>query len=229
MGITVPPRERQDALHVRRREDLGEGLREQVLAIVRLPETRMLAVVVLEEGVDADRAVEAVAGDPQQVRPVVAVPAIVERVEVVPDDLGRRPGIGGVDLRKRPGHDLAGRLPGGALDDRALGVEVVAPLVLLERRGEDRLVPEARRVPAPDLVPEVAPVVGLEELVGQEALRLLPVLAAQHGAGPELGPGDASGRDGREREDGDREPGLPWAPTAAERRDHGSLSPVGMA
>src|SRR5439155_22325804 len=140
--------------------------------------------------------------------------AVVERVEVVPDDLRCRPGIGGVDLRKGPGHDVAGGLSGAALDDRTFGVEVVAPLVLLERRGEDRLVPEARRVPAPDLVPEVAPVVGLEELVGQEALRPLPVLPAQHGAGPELGPGDASGRDGPEREDGDREPGVPWSPAA---------------
>ena len=114
-------------------------------------------------------------------------------------------------------------------NDTLENVDVEAILVLLEGIAEDRLLAELGRIPGPDLVPEVAPVVGLEELVGQEALRLLPVVAAQHGAGPELGPGDASGRDGREREDGDREPGLPWAPTAAERRDHGSLSPVGMA
>ena len=174
MGITIPPRERQDALDVVGREDLGEGLRQQVFSVVGLPEARMLAVVVLEEGVDADGAVEAVAGDPQQVGPVVTVPAVVERVEVVPDDLGRHPGIGRVDLRKGPGDDVARRLPGAAIDDRTFRVEVVAPLVLLERCGEDWLVSEARGVPAPDFVPEVAPAVGLEPSVAWNRRSLRP-------------------------------------------------------
>ena len=201
--VPVPPREREDALHVGRRQHLGEGLREQVLAIVRLPETRMLAVVVLEEGVDADRAVEAVAGDPQQIGPVVAVAAVVERVEVVPDDLGRRPRIGRVDLREGPGHDVARRLAGGAVDDRALRVEVVAPLVLLEGCAENGIVAEPWRFPAADLVTELAAAVRLEELVGQEVFRLFPVVAPEHHPGTEIG-GDAARQRRRQEQQDDR-------------------------
>ena len=201
MRVPVPPREREDALHVGRRQHLGEGLREQVLAVVRLPELGMLAVVVFEERVDADRAVEAVARDPQQVGAVVAVAAVVQRVEVVPDDLGRGARVGRVDLRKGPGQDRARRLAAAALDDRAFGVEVVAALVLLEGCAEDGIVAEPWRFPAADLVTELAAAVRLEELVGQEAFRLLPVVAAEHHPGTEIGDDAARQRRRQEQQD----------------------------
>src|SRR5207248_4454710 len=100
-------------------------------------------------------------------------PAVVEGVEVVPDDLQARARIGRVDRRERPREDVLRRLSRPPVDDGALGVDVVAPLVLLERRGEDRIVLlETDRVPRPDLVAEVALPVGLEKLVREESLRL---------------------------------------------------------
>src|SRR2546429_535658 len=62
---------------------------------------------------------------------------------------------------------------------------------------------------APDLVAELAPVVGLEELVGQEALRLLPVLAAEHHAGAQLASRAADAGDGQERQEGRQRPRSP--------------------
>ena len=96
--------------------------------------------------------------------------------------------IRGVDLRKRPGEDVLRRLARLLVDDRAIGVDVVAPVVLLKRRGEDRVVLlETDRVPGADLVPQIALPVGLEELVREETLRLLPVLRPEHGSRRELG------------------------------------------
>src|SRR5438128_4424903 len=187
--ITVAPGEREDALDVRRPEHMSEGLRQEVLVVIGVAEAGMLALVVLVEGVDADRTVEPVARDPGEVRPVVAIAPVIERVEVVPHDLERHLGIGAVDLREGPGRDVARGLARATIDDRAFLVEVEAVLVLLERRGEGRLLSQLRGLPAPDLVAEIPLAVRLEELLGEEALGGLPVLAPEHGAGTERGAG----------------------------------------
>src|SRR5438552_3334336 len=186
-GGEIAPAERERAPHVGRSEHLREGLLEEIVGAAVLAEARWLPLVELVEGIDLDRPVEALAVDRREVGAVVAVAAVVDRVEVVRRELDRGLAIGWIVGGKRPGEDVVRRLARLAVDDRALVAHVEASLVRLERRREDRVLVQVHELPFADRVAEVAPPVGIEDLLGPEPPGLLPVLGPEDVTGSEPG------------------------------------------
>src|SRR5262249_37644827 len=97
----------------------------------------------------------------------------------------------------RPPVDIVGWLARVCVDDRAVIGDVVAAAIGFEGFVKDRVITNLFDAPVTDPVTKIAPLVALEEFVGQQPFGLLPIVLGQLAARTELGGRQPGGRDRR--------------------------------
>jgi hypothetical protein len=145
----------------------------------------LLALAVIEEKIPlgVDLPVHALRVEHGQQRDIERATAAPIGAELIPDDLGPRLGVVGIDDRKGNAVEIVRRLPRRGVDDGAGVVDVELAGVLFGRRRECLFPARLSERVVDDPVAVVAGLVVLENLRRQQVLRQLPVIGTQHIAG----------------------------------------------